>query len=84
MAATAFSSILKARNIRLDNRRPTLRIVETHVTLQEKSRRQAEKDLGINIEFYPDGSAEVLLKASTNWRHKKVMERLEAEDYSDY
>ncbi|MCI5125423.1 MAG: twin-arginine translocation signal domain-containing protein, partial [Candidatus Electrothrix sp. AR5] len=61
LAATAFPSILKARNIR-----PTLRIVGTHVTLQERIRQQAEKDLGINIEFYPGGSAEVLLKASTD------------------
>lgn len=61
LATTAFPNILKAYN-----RKPTLRIVGTHVTLQEKIRRQAEKDLGINIKFYPGGSAEVLLKASTD------------------
>lgn len=48
------------------NQRPTLRIVGTHVTLQEPIRRRAEQDLGINIEFYPGGSAEVLLRASTD------------------
>ncbi|GGY77177.1 ABC transporter substrate-binding protein [Marinobacter zhanjiangensis] len=48
------------------NRKPTLRVVGTHVTLQEPIRRRAEQDLGINIEFYPGGSAEVLLKAATD------------------
>jgi putative spermidine/putrescine transport system substrate-binding protein len=56
-----FPSIVKALN-----QRPTIRVVGTHVTLQEPLRRRAEQDLGINIEFYPGGSAEVLLKASTN------------------
>jgi len=59
--ALGFPSIVKALN-----RKPTIRVVGTHVTLQEPLRRQAEKDLGINIEFYPGGSAEVLLKASTD------------------
>ena len=48
------------------NRRPKIRVVGTHVTLQEPLRLQAERDLGIDIEFFPGGSAEVLLKASTN------------------
>lgn len=48
------------------NRKPTLRVVGTHVTLQEPIRRRAEQDLGINIEFHPGGSAEVLLKAATD------------------
>lgn len=61
LAASAFPGILSARH-----RKPTIRVVGTHVTLQEKIRQQAEKDLGINIEFYPGGSAEVLLKASTD------------------
>jgi len=56
-----FPSIISAAN-----RKPTIKVVGTHVTLQETLRKQAEKDLGINIEFYPGGSAEVLLKASTN------------------
>ncbi|MCI5224526.1 MAG: twin-arginine translocation signal domain-containing protein, partial [Candidatus Electrothrix sp. AR4] len=61
LAATAFPNIIKARD-----RKPTVTVVGTHVTLQEKIRRQAEQDLGINIEFYPGGSAEVLLKAATD------------------
>lgn len=41
-----------------------IRILGTHVTLQESLRRQAEADLGISIEFEPGGSAAVLQKAS--------------------
>lgn len=41
-----------------------LRVLGTHVTLQEKIRKQAQKDLGIEIEFFPGGSAEVLHQAS--------------------
>lgn len=44
---------------------PTLRVLGTHVTLQEEIRRKAMKDLGINIVFEPGGSAAVLQKAST-------------------
>lgn len=43
----------------------TLRVLGTQVTLQEEIRRQAERDLGIRIEFEPKGSAGVLQKAST-------------------
>lgn len=42
----------------------TLRVLGTHVTLQEAIRKQAMLDLGINIEFTPAGSAAVLQKAS--------------------
>ncbi|MGB0717211.1 MAG: ABC transporter substrate-binding protein [Phycisphaerae bacterium] len=42
-----------------------LRVLGTHVTLQEDLRRQAQKDLGFDIEFHPGGSAGVLQKAST-------------------
>jgi len=59
--AMGFPSVIKAAN-----RRPTIRVVGTHVTLQETIRKKAEDDLGINIEFYPGGSAAVLLKASTD------------------
>ena len=61
MAAVGYPSIIKA-----ENRKPTLRVIGTHVTLKEPLRQRAEKELGFNIEFYPGGSAEVLLKASTN------------------
>jgi putative spermidine/putrescine transport system substrate-binding protein len=44
----------------------TLRVLGTHVTLQEEIRKQAMKDLGINIEFSPMGSAAVLQKAAAN------------------
>ena len=44
----------------------TLRVLGTHVTLQEALREQAMKDLGINIVFEPKGSAAVLQKASTS------------------
>lgn len=42
-----------------------LRVLGTHVTLQEPLRLQAEKDLGIEIQFEPGGSAQVLHQAST-------------------
>jgi putative spermidine/putrescine transport system substrate-binding protein len=60
-AISTFPAIIKA-----ENRKPTIKVVGTHVTLQEPIRLQAEKELGINIEFYPGGSAEVILKASTD------------------
>lgn len=44
---------------------PTLRVLGTHVTLQEQIRVAAEQDLGIRIEFAPGGSASVLQQAST-------------------
>ncbi|MEM9374278.1 MAG: extracellular solute-binding protein [Planctomycetota bacterium] len=47
-------------------RRPvTLRVLGTHVTLQEQIRVAAERDLGIRIVFSPGGSASVLQRAST-------------------
>ncbi len=61
VSAFAFPAILHARN-----KYPTIRVLGTHVTLQEPLRERAQKELGINIEFYPGGSAEVLMKAITN------------------
>ena len=46
--------------------RPRIRVLGTHVTLQEQIRQQAEKDLHIDIEFYPGGSADVIFQASTD------------------
>ncbi|NDY96169.1 ABC transporter substrate-binding protein [Wenzhouxiangella limi] len=60
-AGALFPSIIRARD-----RKVTLRVLGTHVTLQEPIRRQAEQDLGIDIEFEPGGSAQVLLRATTN------------------
>ncbi len=42
-----------------------LRILGTHVTLQEKLRLKAQQDLGIELEFAPGGSAQVMHQAST-------------------
>lgn len=44
---------------------PTVRILGTHVTLQEEIRQQAMKDLGIRLIFEPKGSAAVLQKAAS-------------------
>ena len=43
----------------------TLRVMGTHVTLQEAIREQAMKDLGIEIQFEPKGEAELVQKATT-------------------
>jgi len=48
------------------NKRPKLRVLGTHVTLQEVIRQQAQKDLDIDIIFEPGGSAEVQQKASSD------------------
>lgn len=44
--------------------RPVLRVMGTHVTLQEALRRRAMADLNIDIQFEAKGSAAVLQKAS--------------------
>lgn len=46
-------------------KRRKLRVLGTHVTLQEELRKRAEADLGIEISFQPGGSAAVLHQAST-------------------
>ncbi|MBF0261654.1 MAG: extracellular solute-binding protein [Magnetococcales bacterium] len=43
----------------------TLRVLGTHVTLREPLRRQAEKDLGFDIQFEPGGDDRILQKASS-------------------
>lgn len=45
--------------------RTKLRVLGTHVTLQEQIRKQAESGLGIDIEFSPGASAKVLQRAAT-------------------
>jgi len=60
-ASLGFPGILTAKN-----RYPTIRVLGTHVTLQEVIRQKAQEELKINIEFYPGGSAEVLTKAIAN------------------
>jgi len=49
----------------ISKKKPTLRVLGTHVTLQEELRKQASKDLGINLVFEPMGSAAVLQKATS-------------------
>ena len=44
--------------------KPKLRVLGTHVTLQEELRKQAMQDLDIDLVFEPKGSAAVLQKAS--------------------
>ena len=51
--------------VRTRRKKTRLRVLGTHVTLQEVIRKQAEVDLGIEIEFQPGGSAAVLQQAST-------------------
>jgi len=43
-----------------------IRVLGTHVTLQEELRQRAMEDLGIELEFEPKGSAAVLQKASVS------------------
>jgi putative spermidine/putrescine transport system substrate-binding protein len=43
-----------------------LKVLGTHVTLQQEIRHRAMQDLGIEIEFEPKGSAAVMQKASMN------------------
>lgn len=45
-------------------KKTVLRVLGTHVTLQEELRQRAMADLGIDIQFEPKGSAGVLQKAS--------------------
>jgi putative spermidine/putrescine transport system substrate-binding protein len=47
------------------NRQTTLRVMGTHVTLQEELRQQAMADLGIKLEFQALGEAELVQKATT-------------------
>jgi len=57
------ATIVKAPYVFARNK-VTLRILGTHVTLQEELRQKAMEDLGINLVFEPKGSAAVLQKAS--------------------
>lgn len=61
ISAACFPAIVTAKNRAVRK----LRVLGTHVTLQEQIRIAAEQDLGIHIEFAPGGSAAVLQQAST-------------------
>lgn len=63
-SATGLSCLLAPPAVHVVTRR-RLRVLGTDVTLQEDIRRQAERDLGIDVLFEPKGSAGVLQKAST-------------------
>ena len=45
--------------------KPTLRVMGTHVTLQEEIRQRAMADLGINLQFEARGEGELIQKATT-------------------
>ncbi|CAE7267690.1 unnamed protein product [Symbiodinium necroappetens] len=61
LSAACFPAIVTAKNRAVRR----LRVLGTHVTLQEQIRIAAERDLGIDVEFSPSGSAAVLQQAST-------------------
>ncbi|AXR07600.1 ABC transporter substrate-binding protein [Salinimonas sediminis] len=46
--------------------KPLVRVMGTHVTLQEELRQRAMQDLGIRLQFEPNGSAAILQKAAMN------------------
>lgn len=62
-AAVGLSAICKAPYV-FAKQRTTLKVLGTHVTLQEDIRRQAMEDLGLDIVFEAKGSAAVLQKAT--------------------
>lgn len=62
---TAAAAVLAGAPAVHAKRRQKLRVLGTHVTLQEPIREQAQKDLGIDIVFEAKGDAALLQKAST-------------------
>ncbi|MBF7074538.1 extracellular solute-binding protein [Glaciecola sp. MH2013] len=65
LAATLPAASFAANSFAIGKSKPVLRVLGTHVTLQEALRKQAMDDLGIDLVFEPKGSAAVLQKAST-------------------
>lgn len=65
MAAAGLALTMKAPYVHAKNR-TKLRVLGTHVTLQEEIRRRAMDELDLDIVFEPGGSAEVLQKAASN------------------
>ncbi|MDB4476161.1 extracellular solute-binding protein [bacterium] len=61
LAATAVSTLPL---FAIGQSKPKIRVLGTHVTLQEPLRQQAMADLGIDIQFEARGSASLLQKAS--------------------
>ena len=64
-AAVGVTAITQAPYV-FAEQRTQLRVLGTHVTLQEELRQKAMQDLDIDLIFEPRGSAAVLQKASTN------------------
>ncbi|MEW9797094.1 ABC transporter substrate-binding protein [Alteromonas sp. CYL-A6] len=62
--AAAFTVAAGVTPFAIGKEKPVIRVLGTHVTLQEPIRQQAMADLGIDIRFEPGGSAAVLQKAS--------------------
>ncbi|MFQ3207320.1 MAG: putative spermidine/putrescine transport system substrate-binding protein [Glaciecola sp.] len=63
-AIVSAATVLPFSTFAIGKSRPQLRILGTHVTLQEELRQKAMNDLGIDLIFEPQGSAAVLQKAS--------------------
>lgn len=64
VSLTAVSATLPFSTFSIGKPKPTLRILGTHVTLQEELRKKAMEDLDITLVFEPKGSAAVVQKAS--------------------
>jgi putative spermidine/putrescine transport system substrate-binding protein len=64
-AVVGLTAITQAPYV-FSRQRTQLRVLGTHVTLQEKLRQKAIEDLDIDLIFEPRGSAAVLQKASMN------------------
>lgn len=62
----AIAATLPFSTFSIGKSKPRLRILGTHVTLQEELRQRAMDDLGIDLIFEAKGSAAVLQKASMN------------------
>ncbi|NMH59781.1 ABC transporter substrate-binding protein [Alteromonas ponticola] len=64
--AAALSATATVAPFAIGKEKPVVRVMGTHVTLQEALRKRAMEDLGIELHFEPKGSAAVLQKASMN------------------
>ena len=65
LKSSASGAFIAAAPFGFVRERRVLRVLGTHVTLQEPLRRQAQQDLGIEVQFQPGGSAQVLHQAAT-------------------
>jgi putative spermidine/putrescine transport system substrate-binding protein len=73
-AGAGLATLAKAPYVFARNK-VTLRVLGTHVTLQEELRQKAMADLGIELEYEPRGSAAVLQKASVSPRSFDLYEQ---------